>query len=53
VEHVASAGKKRGRGVDRVMVGKPEGKRPLEILRVLWNIILKRIFNRFGGRGFE
>jgi len=33
--HVASMGERRG--VYRVLVGKPEGKRPLERLRPRWN----------------
>ena len=32
--HVARMGKRRG--VDRLLVGKPEGKRPLERPRLIW-----------------
>jgi hypothetical protein len=46
-----TCGKDERRGQD--YGGKTEGKRLLEILGVLWNMIIKRIFNRFGGRGFE
>ena len=37
--HVACMGE--GRGVHRVLVGKPEGKRPLGRLRRRWRIILR------------
>jgi len=33
-----------GRGVHRVLVGKPEGKRPLGRPRRRWEIILRWIF---------
>jgi hypothetical protein len=35
-----------GRGVYRVLVGKPEGKRPLGRLRHRWGIILRWIFRK-------
>jgi hypothetical protein len=38
-----------GRGVYRILVGKPEGKRPLGRLRPRWRIILKRIFRKWDG----
>ena len=34
-----------------VVVGKPEGRRPLERPMDRWRIILKWIFDQFGGRG--
>ena len=37
------------RGAYRVLVGKPEGRRPLGRLRRRWGIILKRIFERLDG----
>jgi hypothetical protein len=38
----------------RVMVGKPEGRRPLETARRRWEIILKWIFEKYeGGRGMD
>jgi hypothetical protein len=37
-----------GRGVYRVLVGKPEGKRPLWRPRHRWRIILRRIFRKWG-----
>ena len=40
--HVARMGE--GRGVHRVLVGKPEGKRPLGRPRRRWEIILRWIF---------
>ena len=44
-EHVARMGKKRG--VYRVLVGKPEGKRPLGRPRCSWGIILRWIFRKW------
>ena len=38
------------RGVYRVMVGKPEGKRPLGIPRRRWEIILRWIFRKWDVR---
>jgi hypothetical protein len=35
------------RGVYRVLVGKPEGKRPLGRPRCRWGIILRRIFRKW------
>jgi hypothetical protein len=35
-----------GRGVYRVLVGKPEGKRPLRRPRRRWEIILRWIFKK-------
>ena len=43
-EHVALM--EEGRGVHRVLVGKPEGKRPLGRPRRRWRIILKWIFRK-------
>jgi hypothetical protein len=37
-----------GRVVYRVLVGKPEGKRPLRRPRCRWKIILRRIFRKCG-----
>ena len=45
--HVACMGE--GRGVQRVLVGKPEGKRPLEHLDVDGRIILRWIFGKWEG----
>jgi len=45
--HVARMGE--GRGVDRVLVGKPEGKRPLGKPRRRWRIILRWIFSKWEG----
>jgi len=36
-------------GVYRVLVGKPEGKRPLGRPRSRWDIILRRIFRKWDG----
>jgi hypothetical protein len=44
--HVARMGE--GRGVDRVLVGKSEGKSPLERPRRRWRIILRWIFRKLG-----
>jgi len=38
-----------GRGVHRVLVGRPEGKRPLERPRRRWRIILRWIFRKWEG----
>ena len=38
-----------GRGVHRVLVGKPEGKRPLGRPRRRWRIILRWIFRKWEG----
>jgi hypothetical protein len=38
-----------GRGVHRVLVGKPEGKRPLGRPRRRWKIILRWIFRKWEG----
>jgi hypothetical protein len=35
------------RGVYRVLMGKPEGRRPLGRLRRRWEIILRRIFGKW------
>jgi hypothetical protein len=43
--HVARAGE--GRGVYRVLVGKPEGDRPLGRPRLRWGIILRWIFRKW------
>ena len=40
-----------GRGVHRVLVGKPEGKRPLGRPRRRWRIILRWIFGKWNGWG--
>ena len=45
--HVARMGQ--GRGVHRVLVGRPEGKRPLERPRRRWRIILRWIFRKWEG----
>ena len=44
-EHVARIGERRG--VDRVLVGKPEGKRPLRRPGVDGRIILRWIFRKW------
>ena len=38
-----------GTGVHRVLVGKPEGKRPLGTPRRRWEIILRWIFRKWEG----
>jgi hypothetical protein len=38
-----------GRGAYRVLVGRPEGRRPLERPRHRWRIILKWIFKKWDG----
>ena len=43
--HVARMGE--GRGVHRVLVGKPEGKKPLGRPRRRWGIILRWIFRKW------
>jgi len=45
VGHVARMGE--GRGVYRVLVGKPEGRRPLGRPRNRWRIILRWIFRKW------
>ena len=45
--HVASMGQ--GRGVHRVLVGKPEGKRPLGRPKLYGRIILRWIFRKWEG----
>jgi hypothetical protein len=45
-EHVAGAGERRG--VYKDLVGKPEGKRPLEEPGVDGRIILRWIFRKWG-----
>ena len=45
--HVARMGE--GRDVHRVLVGKPEGKRPLGRPRRRWGIILRWIFRKWEG----
>jgi len=47
--HVTRMGE--GRGVHRVLVGKPEGKRPLGRPRRRWRIILRWIFGKWNGWG--
>jgi len=42
--HVAHMGE--GRAVYRVLVGKPEGKRPLGRPRLSWRVILRWIFRK-------
>ena len=46
-EHVARMGE--GRGVHRVLVGKPEGKRPLGRLRHKWEDNIKMDLKEAGG----
>jgi len=45
--HVARMGQ--GRGVHRVLLGRPEGKRPLGRPRRRWGIILRWIFRKWEG----
>jgi len=45
VGHVACMGE--GRGVHRVLVGKPAGKRPLGRPRCRWEDNIKRIFRKW------
>jgi len=45
--HVARMGK--GRGVHRVLVGKPEGKRPLGSSRRRWENNIKMDYQEVGG----
>ena len=47
--HVARMGE--GRGVHRVLVGKPEGKRPLGRLRLRWMDNIKLDLREVGGGG--
>jgi len=47
VGHVARMGQ--GRVVHRVLVGRPEGKRPLGRPRRRWGIILRWIFRKWAG----
>jgi hypothetical protein len=44
VEHVARMGKRRS--VYRVLVGKPEGKRPFIRPRIMWKDNIKGIFRK-------
>jgi hypothetical protein len=46
-EHVARVGE--DRGVHRVLVGKPEGKRPLERPRLRWENNIKMDLQKVGG----
>ena len=41
----------KGRGVHRVLVGKPEGKRPLGRPRRIWEDNIKRDLQEVGGGG--
>ena len=41
-----------GRGVHRVLVGKPEGKRPLERPRRRWEDNIKMDLQEVGGGGY-
>jgi hypothetical protein len=47
-EHVALMGERKG--ICRVWVGKPEGKRPLEKPRRRWEIIVRWIFRKWDVR---
>jgi hypothetical protein len=47
VGHVARMGEKKG--VHRVLVGKPEGKRPLGRPRRRWEDNIKRVLQEVGG----
>jgi hypothetical protein len=51
VEHVASMGE--GRGVYMVLVGRPEGKRPLEIPRLRWEDNIKMDLREIGIDGMN
>jgi hypothetical protein len=42
----------KSRGVNRVLVGKPEGKRPLGRPRHRWRIILRWIFRKLDVRAW-
>jgi hypothetical protein len=42
-----------GRGAYRVLVRKPEGKRPLGRSRHRWGIILRWIFRKWNGGGTD
>ena len=46
--HAACMGERKG--VYRVLVGKPEGKRPLGRHKRRWEVILKWIFKKWDGR---
>jgi hypothetical protein len=50
-EYVARMGE--GRGVYRVSVGKPEGKRPLGRPRSRWEINIKMVFQEVGCGGMD
>ena len=43
---------KEGRGVNRVLVGKPEGKRPFGRARRRWEDIIKMDLQEVGCRGY-
>jgi hypothetical protein len=45
--HVARMGEKRG--ADRILVGRPEGRRPLGRPRHRWRITLKLLFKKWDG----
>ena len=45
--HVARMGE--GRGVHRVLIGKPEGKRPLRRPRRRWEDNIKMVFRKWEG----
>ena len=49
--HVARMGE--GRGVYRVLVGKPEGRRPLGILRLRWEDNIKMDLHEVGCGGVD
>jgi hypothetical protein len=49
--HVASMGERRG--VYRVLVGKPEGKRPLGKPRRRWNVIIEMDLQKVGCGGMD
>ena len=50
-EHVASMGE--GRGAYRVLVGKPEGRRPLERARYRWEDNIKMDLREVGWWGID